>query len=52
MLVYPRTTLVKPFGFYVSGDYQLGRRWILGGRFDRSERGRCLPPIRTEHCFC
>jgi hypothetical protein len=36
-------TLVKPFGFYVSGDYQLGRRWILGGRFDRSERGRCLP---------
>ncbi|MEO8370297.1 MAG: hypothetical protein ABI806_14025 [Candidatus Solibacter sp.] len=38
-----RRTLVKPFGFYVSGDYQLGRRWILGGRFDQSERGRCLP---------
>jgi len=36
-------TLVKPFGFYVSGDYQLGQRWILCGRFDRSERGHCLP---------
>lgn len=30
--------LAKPFGYYVSGDYQLGRRWSLGGRFDRSER--------------
>jgi hypothetical protein len=28
----------KPFGFYVSGDYQFARRWFLGGRFDRSER--------------
>jgi hypothetical protein len=36
-------TLVKPFGFFVSGDYQLGRRWMLGGRFDQSERGQCLP---------
>jgi hypothetical protein len=27
-----------PFGYYVSGDYQLGRRWYVGGRFDRSER--------------
>jgi hypothetical protein len=33
--------VAKPFGFYVSGDYQLGRRWFLGGRFDRSERARC-----------
>jgi hypothetical protein len=30
--------LAKPFGYYVSGDYQLGRRWFLGGRFDRAER--------------
>jgi len=30
--------VVTPFGYYVSGDYQLGRRWFLGGRFDRSER--------------
>jgi hypothetical protein len=26
------------FGYYVSGDYQLARRWFVGGRFDRSER--------------
>jgi len=25
-------------GFYVSGDYQLARRWFLGGRVDRSDR--------------
>ena len=28
----------RPFGYYVSGDYQLRRRWWLGGRFDRSDR--------------
>jgi hypothetical protein len=26
------------FGYYVSGDYQLARRWTAGARFDRSER--------------
>jgi hypothetical protein len=26
----------RAFGFYTSADYQLGRRWFLGGRFDRS----------------
>ena len=25
-------------GFYVSGDYQLGRRWFTGARYDRSYR--------------
>ena len=35
--------LAKPYGFYVSGDYQLDRRWVVGGRFDRSQRGQCLP---------
>jgi hypothetical protein len=30
--------LSKPFGYYFSGDYQLGRRWFVGGRFDHSER--------------
>ncbi|HEV3199045.1 MAG TPA: hypothetical protein VGZ73_14120 [Bryobacteraceae bacterium] len=35
--------VAKPFGFYVSGDYQLGRRYFIGGRFDRSQRGACLP---------
>jgi hypothetical protein len=52
-LVWARTTVnqflsgrpdrITPFGFYVSGDYQLARRWFAGGRFDRSERGACLP---------
>jgi hypothetical protein len=28
----------KPFGYYVSGDYQFARRWFVGGRFDRSQR--------------
>ena len=28
----------KSFGYYVSGDYQLARRWYAGARFDRSER--------------
>lgn len=28
----------RPFGYYVSGDYQFRRRWLLGGRFDRSDR--------------
>ena len=25
-------------GFYLSGDYQLGRRWFTGARYDASER--------------
>lgn len=25
-------------GFYVSGDYQLARRWFAGARYDRSDR--------------
>jgi hypothetical protein len=25
-------------GFYVSGDYQLGRRWFVGARLDQSDR--------------
>jgi len=43
-------THVKPFGYYVSGDYQFGRRWFAGARFDRSQRGACLdtvPPTIT-----
>ena len=30
----------RAFGFYTSGDYQLGRRWFVGGRYDRSDRTR------------
>jgi hypothetical protein len=26
------------FGLYVGGEYQLGRRWFVGGRYDWSER--------------
>src|SRR5437773_11272489 len=28
----------RAFGFYTSADYQLGRRWVLGGRYDHSDR--------------
>ena len=30
----------RAFGFYTSADYQLGRRWFLGGRYDYSDRSR------------
>ena len=30
--------LQKAMGYYVSGDYQLGRRWFAGARYDRSDR--------------
>ncbi|MGA2991839.1 MAG: TonB-dependent receptor, partial [Candidatus Korobacteraceae bacterium] len=28
----------RSFGFYVSADYQLARRWFIGGRYDSSQR--------------
>jgi len=30
----------RAFGFYTSADYQLGRRWFLGARYDRSDRAQ------------
>jgi hypothetical protein len=30
--------LQRAMGLYVSGDYQLGRRWFTGARYDRSGR--------------
>lgn len=30
--------LRKAFGYYASGEYQLRRRWFLGGRFDQADR--------------
>ena len=30
----------RAFGLYTSIDYQLGRRWFLGGRYDRSDSSR------------
>ncbi len=49
--LFPRRS-ITPFGYYVSGEYQLGRRWFLGGRFDRSERGACLPTIPSTTAAC
>jgi hypothetical protein len=34
----PMHVLTTPAGFYVSTDYQVARRWFVGGRFDRSGR--------------
>jgi hypothetical protein len=50
----PGTLTATPFGYYVSGDYQFGRRWFFGARFDRSERGMCLPtnPDTTPASSC
>ena len=33
-------TTQHSFGYYASADYQLARRWFLGGRFDHSDRSR------------
>ncbi len=30
----------RVFGMYASGDYQLGRRWFVGGRYDYAQRAR------------
>jgi hypothetical protein len=30
--------LQSAFGYYVSGDYQLARRWFAGARYDRADR--------------
>jgi len=45
-------TQAKPFGFYVSGDYQLNRRWYVGARFDRSGRGQCLQTSPASDLSC
>jgi hypothetical protein len=41
-----------PFGMYASADYQLGRRWFAGARFDRSQRVCGLPtePPTVDNC--
>jgi hypothetical protein len=33
-------TTQRAFGFFSSAEYQLGRRWFTGGRYDWSERAR------------
>jgi hypothetical protein len=32
------SAVARSFGYYVASDYQFGRRWFLGGRFDHSGR--------------
>jgi hypothetical protein len=46
------TVVRTPFGMYASAEYQLGRRWFLGGRFDRSQRLCGVPtnPETTSEC--
>ena len=48
------TSTATPFGYFASGEYQFGRRWFLGGRFDRSQRGLCQPtePATTPSTAC
>jgi hypothetical protein len=50
----PRTGPIirTPFGMYASAEYQLGRRWFLGGRYDWSQRVCGLPtnPETTTEC--
>jgi hypothetical protein len=48
----PTERTIRPFGFYASGDYQVGRRWFVGGRFDRSQRGTCLPTNPATESVC
>jgi hypothetical protein len=31
-------SVLRAFGYYASADYQLGRRWFVGGRYDSSQR--------------
>ncbi|HJZ98061.1 MAG TPA: hypothetical protein VKE70_16240 [Candidatus Solibacter sp.] len=49
---FPLFAQITPFGYYASGDYQFARRWFLGGRFDRSQRGACQPtnPMTVNSC--
>lgn len=30
----------RAFGFYTSADFQISRRWFVGGRYDQSDRSR------------
>ena len=43
--------LQKAMGFYVSGDYQLDRRWFVGARYDRSDRADHASLLDTGESF-
>ena len=36
--LYTAAGFQRAFGFYASGDFQLARRWFVGGRVDESDR--------------
>jgi hypothetical protein len=40
-----------PWGMYLSGDYQTARRWIFGGRLDRSGRANDASLVDTGGSF-
>ena len=41
--------ILAALGWFVSGDYQLGRRWFTGVRFDRSaQAARSVNALRDE----
>ena len=49
----PSTPIIRtPFGMYASAEYQVGRRWFVGGRYDNSQRVCGLPtnPATTTDC--
>jgi hypothetical protein len=48
----PQAVIRTPFGMYASAEYQVGRRWYLGGRYDNSQRVCGLPtnPATTTPC--
>ena len=45
------TGLQRATGLYVSGDYQVGRRWFAGARYDRSNRATDASLLDTGGAF-
>jgi hypothetical protein len=43
--------LQKSTGYYFSGDYQVGRRWFAGARYDRSARATDASLVDTGGSF-
>ena len=43
--------LQSGMGMYISGDYQLGRRWFAGGRYDRTNRAENASLLDTGGSF-
>jgi hypothetical protein len=43
--------LQRATGLYVSGDYQVGRRWFAGARYDRSDRATDASLLDTGGAF-